>query len=48
MAVYFATKAYVVSFSEGIAHELRGTGVTVTAHCPGATHTGFAAVAGAG
>ena len=48
MSVYFATKAYVVSFSEGIAHELRGTGVTVTAHCPGATHTGFAAVAGAG
>lgn len=48
MAVYFATKAYVVSFSEGIAHELRGTGVTVTAHCPGATHTGFAAAAGAG
>lgn len=48
MAVYFATKAYVVSFSEGIAHELRGTGVTVTAHCPGATHTGFAAVSGVG
>ncbi len=47
MSVYFATKAYVVSFSEGLSHELRGTGVTVTAHCPGATHTGFAQEAGA-
>ena len=46
MSVYFATKAYVVHFSEGIAHELRGTGVTVTAHCPGATHTEFAKEAG--
>ncbi|SEU35987.1 SDR family NAD(P)-dependent oxidoreductase [Stigmatella erecta] len=42
MATYYATKAFVVSFSEALAHELRGTGVTVTCHCPGATHTEFA------
>lgn len=47
MAVYFATKAYVLSFSEAIAHELRGTGVHVTALCPGATETGFQRAAGA-
>ena len=41
-AVYGATKAYVLSFSEAIAEELEGTGVTVTALCPGPTHTGFA------
>jgi uncharacterized protein len=41
MSVYFATKAYVLSFSEAIANELKGTGVTVTALCPGATETGF-------
>ena len=41
MAVYYATKAYVLSFSEAIAHELRDTGVHVTALCPGATLTGF-------
>ena len=46
MAVYYASKAYVISFSEAISHELRGTGVTVTAHCPGATATHFAAAAG--
>ncbi len=46
MAVYYATKAYVISFSEAIANELRGTGVTVTCFCPGATHTGFANRAG--
>ncbi|MBR8839270.1 MAG: SDR family oxidoreductase [Stigonema ocellatum SAG 48.90 = DSM 106950] len=41
MAVYFATKAYVLSFSEAIANELEGTGVTVTVLCPGATASGF-------
>ncbi|HEY4641979.1 MAG TPA: SDR family oxidoreductase [Thermoanaerobaculia bacterium] len=46
MAVYYATKAYVLSFSEAIADELRGTGVTVTALCPGPTSTGFGAAAG--
>lgn len=46
MATYFATKAFVVSFSEALAHELRGTGVKVTCHCPGATATEFAKSAG--
>ena len=46
MAVYYATKAYVILFSEAIANELRDLGVTVTCFCPGATHTGFAARAG--
>jgi uncharacterized protein len=46
MAVYYATKAYVISFSEAIANELQKSGVTVTCFCPGATHTGFAARAG--
>lgn len=46
MSVYFATKAFVIPFSEAVNHELRGTGVTVTAHCPGATQTGFAVTAG--
>ncbi|SEL15772.1 SDR family NAD(P)-dependent oxidoreductase [Haloferax larsenii] len=41
MAVYYATKAYVLSFSEALAEECRGTGVTVTALCPGPTETGF-------
>ncbi len=48
MAVYYATKAYVVSFSAAIANEGRGSGVTVTCFCPGATHTGFANRAGIG
>ena len=48
MAVYYATKAYVLSFSEALAEELRNTGVTVTALCPGPTETGFAAAAGVG
>lgn len=41
MAVYYATKAYVLHFSEAIAEELKGTGVTVTVLCPGPTKTGF-------
>ena len=41
MAVYYATKAYVISFSEAIANEVSGSGVTVTCFCPGATDTGF-------
>lgn len=44
-AVYAATKAYVLSFSNGLYRELKGTGVTVTCLCPGATQTGFAAKA---
>ena len=46
MATYYASKAFVISFSEAIAYELRGTGVTVTCHCPSATATGFAGRAG--
>lgn len=42
MAVYYATKAYVISFSEAIANEVRNSGVSVTCFCPGATYTGFA------
>jgi hypothetical protein len=41
MAVYYATKAYVLSFSEALAEEVRGKGVTVTCLCPGSTETGF-------
>lgn len=41
MAVYYATKAYVLSFSEAIDNEVRSKGVTVTALCPGATESGF-------
>ncbi len=48
MAVYGATKAYALSFSEALAEELRGTGVSVTALCPGVTVTGFQARAGVG
>lgn len=40
-AVYYATKAFVLSLSEALAEELGGSGVTVTALCPGATDTGF-------
>ncbi len=41
MAVYYATKAYVLSFSGALSNELRGTGVTVTCLCPGPTTTEF-------
>ncbi len=44
-AVYAATKAYVTSFSEALRGELRGTGVIVTALCPGPVHTEFQEVA---
>jgi hypothetical protein len=47
MAVYFASKAYVLHVSLALADELRGTGVTVTTLCPGPTRTGFADTAGA-
>jgi short-subunit dehydrogenase len=46
LAVYYATKAYVLSFSEALASETAGNGVTVTALCPGPTHTGFQRRAG--
>jgi short-subunit dehydrogenase len=45
MAVYFATKAYVLSFSEAVNNEVSDKGVTVTTLCPGATESGFQAVA---
>ncbi len=48
MAVYFATKAFVLSFSEALHEEVRKDGVTVTALCPGPTATEFGAVAGFG
>src|SRR5512144_1840562 len=47
-AVYYATKAFVNSFSEALSHELKGTGVTATVSLPGATETEFASVAGSG
>src|SRR5439155_27363929 len=46
MAVYYATKAYVLSLSEALAEETSGTGVTVTCLCPGVTDTEFHGVAG--
>jgi uncharacterized protein len=46
MAVYYASKAFVLSFSEAIAEEVQGSGVTVTALVPGPTETNFAATAG--
>lgn len=48
MAVYYATKAYVLSFSESLAEEVAGSGVTVTALCPGPSRTGFATRANVG
>ena len=47
-AVYAASKAFVLSFSEAIRTELRGSGVTVTAVCPGPVKTEFTEVAGVG
>jgi len=46
MAVYYASKAYVLSFTEALANETSGTGVRVSALCPGPTETGFVAAAG--
>jgi short-subunit dehydrogenase len=46
MAVYYATKAYVLSFSEALAEELAGAPVRVTCLAPGPTNPGFAAQAG--
>jgi len=46
MAVYYASKAYVLSWSQALSAELRGSGVTVTALCPGPTRTEFDRVAG--
>ena len=46
MAVYFATKNYVLSFSDAMSSELRGTGVTMTTLCPGTVKTAFQARAG--
>ncbi len=46
MAVYYATKAYVLSFSEALGQEMKSAGVHVSALCPGPTSTGFQARAG--
>ena len=46
MAVYYATKAHVLSWSEALHEELRGTGITVTCVCPGPVRTEFQRVAG--
>jgi len=48
MSTYYATKAFVNSFTEGLAYELRGTGVTATVSCPGPVATEFGEVAGNG
>jgi short-subunit dehydrogenase len=46
MATYYASKAFVISFTEALSYELHGTGVTATCACPGATNTEFAQIAG--
>jgi uncharacterized protein len=46
MATYFASKAFVLNFSEALANEVKGTGVTVTCLCPGATKTNFESTSG--
>jgi len=48
MSVYYASKAFLFSWSEALRDELRGTGVSVTVLCPGPTPTGFQARAGIG
>jgi short-subunit dehydrogenase len=48
MAVYYATKAYVVSFTEALANELGGSGVSASVLCPGPTRSGFQERAGMG
>ncbi|MBN2004405.1 MAG: SDR family oxidoreductase [Anaerolineae bacterium] len=48
MATYGASKAYVLNFTDALAEEMRGTGVRVTALCPGVTRTGFQARANVG
>jgi short-subunit dehydrogenase len=45
MAIYYATKAFVLSFSEALHEELRGSGIAVSTLCPGATDSEFAAEA---
>ena len=45
MAVYYASKAFVLSFTEGLHHELKGTGIKVSALCPGPTESEFSDVA---
>jgi hypothetical protein len=48
MSLYYASKAYILSFSEAIANELKGSGVTVTVLCPGQTDTSFQEVVSEG
>ena len=48
MSIYYASKAYILSFSEAIANELKGSGVTVTVLCPGQTKTSFQEVVSEG